>query len=75
MVNNEKSMAYDKIGKAPKVKDRWYGDHKYRQGRDFSPREFKGEPQFKLDDLYINPFTLQRRYSEDGLSGKLHFLE
>lgn len=59
-------MAYDKKGKAPKVKDRWYGDHKMRNGRDFSPREFKGEPQFRLDDLYITPFTLQRRYSEDG---------
>lgn len=59
-------MAYNKIGKAPKVKDRWYGDHKYRQRRDLTPRELKGEPQFKLDDLYITPFTLQRRYSEDG---------
>ncbi len=59
-------MAYDKIGKAPKVKDRWYGDHKYRQRRDLTPRELKGEPQFKLDDLYITPFTRQRRYSEDG---------
>lgn len=31
-------MAYNKIGKAPKVKDRWYGDHKYRQRRDLTPR-------------------------------------
>jgi hypothetical protein len=56
-------MAYDKNGKAPKVKDRWYGDHKYRQRRDLTPRELKGEPQFKLDDLYITPFIRQRRYS------------
>lgn len=66
MGENENSMAYDKKGKVPKVKDRWYGDHKYRQGRDFNPREFKGDPQFKLDNLYITPFTHQRRYSEDG---------
>ena len=59
-------MVYDKKGKAPKVKDRWYGDHKYRHGRDFSPREFKGNPQFKLNDLYITPFTRQRRYNEEG---------
>lgn len=30
-------MAYDKKGKAPKVKDRWYGDHKYRHGRELKP--------------------------------------
>ena len=59
-------MAYDKKGKAPKVKDRWYGEHKMRFGRDFSPREFVGEPQFTLDYLYITPFTHRRRYSEEG---------
>ena len=60
-------MAYDKNGKGPKVKDRWYGDHKYRQRCDLTPRELKGDPQFKLDDLYITPFIRQRRYSADGL--------
>lgn len=30
-------MAYDKQGKASKVKDRWYGDHKYRHGLDLKP--------------------------------------
>ena len=60
-------MAYDKKGKAPKVKDRWYNDHKYRHGRDFQPREFKGNPQFTLDELYISPFTHVRRYSEEGV--------
>lgn len=59
-------MSYDKKGKAPKVKDRWYGDHKWRRGRDFTPRVFKGEPQYTLDDLYISPLTSRRRYSEDG---------
>lgn len=60
-------MAYDKNGKGPNVKDRWYGDHKYRQRRDLTPHELKGEPKFKLDDLYITPFIRQRRYSADGL--------
>ena len=60
-------MAYDKKGKAPKVKDRWYNDHKYMHGRDFQPREFKGKPQFTLDELYISPFTHVRRYSEEGV--------
>lgn len=58
-------MAYDKKGKALKVKGRWYGDHKYRCGRDFSPREFKVDSQFKLDGLYITLFTRQRRYNEE----------
>lgn len=53
-------------GRAPKVKDRWYGDHKYRHRRDFKPREFQGEAQFKLDELYISPFTHRRRYTESG---------
>lgn len=60
-------MAYDNKGKAPKVKDRWYGDHKYRHGRELKPREFKGTPQFTFDELYITPFTHRRHYSEDGL--------
>ena len=47
-------------GMAPKVKERWYGDHKYRHRR-----ELKGESLFTFDELYITPFTL-RRYSEDG---------
>lgn len=58
-------MAYDKKGKVPKVKDRWYGDHKYRHGRELKPREFKGTPQFTFDELYITPFTHRRHYSED----------
>ena len=60
-------MAYDKKGKVPKVKDRWYGDHKYRHERELKPHEFKGTPQFTFDDLYITPFTHRRHYSEDGL--------
>lgn len=59
-------MAYSKQGKAPKVKDRWYGMHKRRKMRNLKPREFTGEPQFKFEDLYIMPFTHRRRYSEDG---------
>ena len=59
-------MAYGKKGKAPKVKDRWYGDHKYRYERKLKPREFKGVPQFTFDELYITPFTHRRHYSEDG---------
>lgn len=53
-------MAYDKKGKVPKVKDRWYGDHKYRHGRELKPREFKGTPQFTFNELYITPFTHHR---------------
>ena len=59
-------MSNDNMGKAPKVKDRWYGDHKRRERRELKPREFKGTPQFTLDELYITPFTHRRRYSEDG---------
>ena len=59
-------MAYDKKGKVPKVKDRWYGDHKCRLGRELKPREFKGKPQFTFDELYIMSFTHRCRYSEDG---------
>lgn len=53
-------------GKPPKVKDRWYNDHKYRHGRDFTPRELKVEPQFTLADLYISPFNYERRYNGEG---------
>lgn len=53
-------------GTPPKVKDRWYKDHLYRQKRDFTPRTLKVEPQFKFDDLYISPFNYQRRYDDDG---------
>ena len=56
----------DEKGKAPKVKDRWYGEHKWRRRRDLKPREYNGEPQFTFDSLYISPFTLRRRYSEEG---------
>ena len=59
-------MSYEKNGRAPKVKDRWNGDHKYRNRRELKPRKLKGEPQFTFDELYITPFTLRRRYSEDG---------
>ena len=59
-------MSNYKTGRPPKVKDRWYNDHKYRNRRELKPREFKGTPQFMLDELYITPFTLRRRYSEDG---------
>ena len=58
-------MGYERNGRVPKVKDRWYGDHKYRNRRELKPREFKGKPQFTFDELYITPFT-HRRYSEDG---------
>ena len=58
-------MGFEK-GRAPKVKDRWYGDHNYRYRREFTPREFKGEAQFTFDDLYITPFTHRRHYSENG---------
>ena len=59
-------MAYDKQGKASKVKDRWYGDHKYRHGLDLKPCVLVGKPQFTINDLYISPFIHRRRYSEDG---------
>lgn len=59
-------MSSNKTGRAPKVKDRWYNDHKNRNRRELKPRELKGTPQFTFDELYITPFTLRRRYSEDG---------
>ena len=34
--------------------------------RDLKPRVLKGEPQFKLDDVYISPLRQIRRYSPDG---------
>ena len=58
-------MSYE-MGRAPKVKDRWYGDYRFRHRRDFTPREFKGEAQFTLDDLYITPLTHRRHYTENG---------
>ena len=36
------------------------------EGRKIVKRELKGEPQFTLVDLYITPFTLRKRYDEDG---------
>ena len=36
------------------------------EGRKIVKRELKGEAQFTLDDLYITPFTLRKRYDEDG---------
>lgn len=32
-----------------------------------SPREFRGKPQWTLDELYISPFTARRRYDEEGV--------
>ena len=55
-----------KKGKPPKVKDRWYNDHEYRHGREFTPRKLLVEPQFKLDDLYISPLAYQRHYDDEG---------
>lgn len=34
--------------------------------RKIMKREFKGEPQYTLDSLYITPFTKRKRYDEDG---------
>ena len=31
------------------------------------PREFRGKPQWTLDELYISPFTARRRYDEEGV--------
>ena len=31
------------------------------------PREFKGKPQWTLDEVYIPPFTARRRYDEEGV--------
>ena len=59
-------MAIKQQGKAPKVKDRWYGAHRHRRERDLKPREFSGEPQFRLEDIYISPFTHRRETGENG---------
>lgn len=53
-------------GRPPKVKDRWYNDHKYRCARNFTPRTLKVEPQFTLDDLYITPLCYERHYTDEG---------
>ena len=31
------------------------------------PREFRGKPQWTLDEVYISPFTARRRYDEEGV--------
>ena len=31
------------------------------------PREFRGKPQWTLDEMYISPFTARRRYDEEGV--------
>ena len=51
---------------AHRVKDRWYGDYTGGGWHGLNPREFKGEAQFTLEQLYITPFSHRRRYSEDG---------
>lgn len=56
----------DRKGRAPKVKDRWYGRHEYRHTRDFSPRVLKVEPPFTFDQLYISPMTVRRCYGDNG---------
>lgn len=37
-----------------------------RDGRKIVARELKSEPQFKLEQLYITPFTSRKRFDEDG---------
>lgn len=37
-----------------------------REGRKIVKRELKSEPQFTLEEMYITPFTLRKRFDEDG---------
>ena len=39
----------------------------YYSWRPRPPREFKGKPQWTLDEVYISPFTARRRYDEEGV--------
>lgn len=48
-------------GNSWKTRNRSYGEK-----RNIMEREYKGEPQFKFDNLYISPFTRRKRYDEDG---------
>lgn len=36
------------------------------EGRKIIQREYKGTPQYTLDQLYITPFTRRKRWDEDG---------
>ena len=58
-------MGRDGNGNAWKHRQ-WRPHGLYGIPRDLKERKLKDEPQFKLDDLYISPFRLRRRYSEDG---------
>lgn len=51
---------------AYRVKDRWYGDYRGGRKQDAASREFKGEAQYTLEQLYITPLTHRRRFTEDG---------
>jgi len=41
-------------------------NHSYREPRKILERELKSVPQYKVEDLYISPFTQKKRYDEDG---------
>lgn len=43
-----------------------YIGYKGRSKHDESIRAYKGEPQFRLADLYITPFNYKRSYTADG---------
>lgn len=53
-------------GNSWKTRNRTNADYGYAP-RKIVTRELKSEPQFALDDLYITPFRLRKRYDEDGL--------
>jgi len=39
----------------------------YHSWKKRPPREFRGKPQWTLDEVYISPFTARRRYDEEGV--------
>ena len=52
-------------GNSWKTRNRTNADYG-RPSRQVVKREFRGEPQYTLDQLYISPFTRRKRWDEDG---------
>ena len=62
IILSEETMAK---GNSWKTRNRTNADFG-REGRKIVKRELKSEPQFTLEELYITPFTLRKRFDEDG---------
>ena len=62
IIFSEETMAK---GNSWKTRNRTNADFG-REGRKILKRELKSVPQFTLEELYITPFTLRKRFDEDG---------